>query len=90
MNELASPIWREADTQEREMLNLLVWAPILSEDEMGTELRKEYLPTSQEGQALSWTSGLIEWALRKLQEEEEKKNGTPTSSKTRSRLTSEG
>ena len=45
MSEIASPMWRWLDTQEREMLNLLILAIpalILGEDEVGTELHKEH------------------------------------------------
>ena len=83
MNELASLMWRRADTQEREMLNLLVWATpalILSEDEAGTELHEEHhsraagLNQRLAAAGLDEWDGLIERAPQKQQEEEEKKN----------------
>ena len=92
MNELQSPTWREADTQEREMLNLLAWiaALILGEDEMGTELHKE--PHSRAaGSELDEWDGLIERGSSETAGGRGKeKMRTPTNSKTRSRLTSEG
>ena len=81
MNEQESLMWRGADTQEREMLNLLVRAiPALiqREDETGMELHKEHRSRAGLNQRLAaaeldeW-AGMIVRALQKQQEEEKEK-----------------
>ena len=83
LTELASLMRKGDDTQEREMLNLLVWAipaVVLSEVETGTELHQEHHPRAAGlNQRLAaaeqdeW-DGLIERALQKQLEEEDRKH----------------
>ena len=83
LDELASLMREGDDTQEREMLNLLVWAIpalILREDEAETELHNEHHSrTAGLNQRLAaagqdeW-DGLIERRCQKQQDEEERRN----------------
>ena len=89
----ASLMWKGDDTQEHEMLNLLVWAIpvlILSEDEAVTELHKEHHSRAAGLKQRLAAAELDEWdglIARNNRKKRKRATRTPTISKPRNKLT---